>query len=197
MTPRYREFDGVDSKSPQPSVGIRLSSTEMSTYELTVIASDVADAVHSAGGWICDRARAGWRVTVLIPSESAIRPLAVLGVRALPFETEYKAVRLSSPAAIAAASRFVERNAQVRRDIQRALLRGTTEVTLWGKASPISPDWRISNVRYQLSGAARAFKTHALIATSPRHLTAGPTEDFRSAAMWYPPNGADLAPIGR
>jgi hypothetical protein len=192
---RYREFDGLDSIAVRPSVGVRPSSTKLLTYELRVTASDVADVVRSAGGWMYDRVRAGWRVTVLIPSDSDIRPLQILGVRALPFENEYHEARTSSPAAFEVPSEVVERDARVGREIQRALLRGTTEVTFWGKPSPHDLDCRIGEVRYRLSGAARAFKTQALITTSPGHPVAGPTEEFGSAAMWYPPNGADLAPI--
>ena len=132
MTVRYREFEGLDSTAVRRNVGVRPSSTKLLTYELRVIASDVADMVRSAGGWMYDRVRAGWRVTALVPSDSDIRPLQILGVRALPFETEYLAVRTSSPAAFAVASEVFERDARVRRDIQHALLRGTTEVTFWG-----------------------------------------------------------------
>lgn len=195
MTVRYREFGGLDSTTVRPSVGVRPSSTKLLTYELRVIAGDVADVVLSAGGWMYDRVRAGWRVTVLIPSDSDIRPLQILGVRALPFETEYLAARTSSPAAFAVASEVVEREARVRRDVQRALVGGTTEVTFWGKSSPHDLDCPIGEVRYRLSGAARAFKNQALIAMSSAHPVAGPTEEFGSAAMWYPANGADLAPI--
>jgi hypothetical protein len=178
-----------------PSVGVRASSTKLRTYELVVIASDVADVVRSAGGWMCDRVRAGWRVTVLIPGDSDIRPLQILGVRALPFENEYQAVRTSSLAAFAVASEVIERDERVRRDIQSALMRGRAEVTFWGQPSPYDLDCRMSQARHRLSGVARAFKAQALIATSPAYPVVGPTEEFRSAAMWYPPNGTDLAPI--
>jgi hypothetical protein len=179
-----------------PSIGVRKSSSVLHNYELTVIASDVADLVHSAGGWMCDRARAGWRVTVLIPSESDTRPLQILGVQALPFNDVYWALREASPAAIAMASEVVKSDERLRRDVQRLLLRGAIEVTFWGEASSPELDSFTGEVRHQLTGAARAFKTQALITTSPAHPVAGPTEIFRSVAMWYPPNGADLAPIG-
>jgi hypothetical protein len=195
VTVRYREFDGLDSSAVRPGVGVRRSSTKLLTYELRVIGSDVADMVRSAGGWMYDRVRAGWRVTALVPSDSGIRPLQILGVRALPLETEYLAARTSSPAAFAVSSEVFECDARVRRDIQRALLRGTTEVTFWGNSSSHELDSRIGEVRHQLSGAALAFKTQALIAMSPAHPVAAPTEEFGSAAMWYPPNGTDLAPI--
>jgi hypothetical protein len=194
MNARNRGFDDLGSTAVRPLTGVR--SSKLRSYELSVIASDVGDVVCSAGGWMCDRVRAGWRVTVLIPGESEIRPLQILGVQALPFENVYWALRNSSPAAVAVASEVVEYDDRVRRDIQRLLLRGSTEVTFWGESSPHDLEGGMGEVRHQLSGAARAFKTQALITTSPAHPVAGPTETFRSVAMWYPPNGADLAPIG-
>jgi hypothetical protein len=195
MTVRYREFDGLGSTAVRPCVGVRTSSLRLRSYELVVIAGDFAHVVRSAGGWMCDRVRAGWRVTVLILSESDIRPLQILGVQALPFENGYRALREALPAALAVASTVVDYDERVRRDIRRALLGGTTEVTFWGDLPAIDLDGRIAEVRYRLSGAARAFKTQALITTSPAHAVAGPTEEFRSVAMWYASNGADLAPI--
>ncbi len=38
------------------------------------------DAVRSAGGWLCDRVRAGWNVTVTVPDGADVRPLTILGV---------------------------------------------------------------------------------------------------------------------
>lgn len=38
----------------------------MLTYRLDVIATDVADVVRSAGGWLYDRVGAGWEVNVLV-----------------------------------------------------------------------------------------------------------------------------------
>jgi hypothetical protein len=196
MTARNQGFDDLGSTAVRPSVGVRKSASKLRSYELAVIAIDVGDVVRSAGGWMCDRVRAGWRVTALIPVESDIRPLQILGVKALPFENVYGALRESSPAAVAMASEVIEYDNRVRQDIQRVLLRGRTEVTFWGESSPHDLEGGMGEVRHQLSGAARAFKTQALITTSPAHPVAGPTETFRSVAMWYPPNGADLAPIG-
>lgn len=195
MTRRNREFDDLSAIAGPPCVGVRPSSTRLQTYELVVIASDVADVVRSAGGWMCDRVRAGWRVTVMLPGEPDIRPLKILGVHALSFDNEYQTMRHSSPAALAVSSRVIDYDERVRRDIQRALLRGTTEVTFWGKLSLLHLDSRIAEVRHRLSCVARAFKTQALITTSAMHPAAGPTEEFRSVAMWYPPHGSDLAPI--
>ena len=59
-------------------------------YRLDVVAADVADVVKFAGGWLFDRAMAGWDVTVLVadrrgdPSDD--RPLQILGAQALDLD---------------------------------------------------------------------------------------------------------------
>jgi hypothetical protein len=62
-------------------VGVRASASALLSYDLTVVATDVRDVVAGAGGWLYDRVRAGWKVTVVIPASSDARPLEVLGVR--------------------------------------------------------------------------------------------------------------------
>ena len=44
-------------------------------YRLDVVAADVADVVKFAGGWLFDRAMAGWDVTVLLVDHPDERPL--------------------------------------------------------------------------------------------------------------------------
>jgi len=39
--------------------------------------------VRSAGGWLCDRARAGWDVNVLVADGGDPQPLMILGATAL------------------------------------------------------------------------------------------------------------------
>ena len=51
-------------------------------YRLDVVASSPADVVCSVGGWLYDRVRAGWEVTVLLPQPSDTRPLQILGMHA-------------------------------------------------------------------------------------------------------------------
>ncbi|WP_343575423.1 hypothetical protein [Mycobacterium sp.] len=48
-------------------------------YRLDVVAADVADVVTFAGGWLFDRAMAGWDVTVLVADHVDERPLRILG----------------------------------------------------------------------------------------------------------------------
>jgi len=48
-------------------------------YRLDVVAADVVDVVKFAGGWLFDRAMAGWDVTVLVADHPNDRPLQILG----------------------------------------------------------------------------------------------------------------------
>ncbi len=50
--------------------------------QLDVSAARVADLISVAGGWLCDRAMAGWTVTVWVPDRDHVRSLAILGVTA-------------------------------------------------------------------------------------------------------------------
>ena len=51
------------------------------------VAGDVATVVTAAGGWLCDRVRAGWRVTVLTPDAVHATALTILGVDWAPGTT--------------------------------------------------------------------------------------------------------------
>src|SRR3974377_1817445 len=53
---------------------------------LPVVAPGVVDVVQFAGGWLFDRAMAGWDVTVLLADHSDCRPLHILGARILDLE---------------------------------------------------------------------------------------------------------------
>ena len=55
-------------------------------YRLDVVAADVADVVKFAGGWLFDRAMAGWDVTVLVADHPDERPLQILGVQIVDLE---------------------------------------------------------------------------------------------------------------
>ena len=55
-------------------------------YRLDVVAADVADVVKFAGGWLFDRAMAGWDVTVLVADHPDERPLQILGAQIVDLE---------------------------------------------------------------------------------------------------------------
>jgi hypothetical protein len=176
--------------------GVRISGEILHTYDLIAIAPDVHSVVVSAGGWLCDRARAGWQVTVLLPAGHDARALTILGVRVETVQSVVDTLRGLSAAAVAIDARMLQNDEQVRREVERHLDGGHAEITVWGTSTLSGTDGRFERVRHRLSAAATAFKSHALRATGQR--PADPAvEEFLGAALWYPTDGADLAPPTR
>ena len=175
----------------QRGVGVRSSATALLSYDLIVVAADVADVVRGAGGWLYDRVRAGWKVDVVIPGGSDARPLDILGVRAV--EAGRAARELpTDPAALAVSARAFGIDADLRTHLTRALRQGVAEVTMWGEGSAAGAG--AAPVQFRLSPAARAFKAHALAAAGlPERVET--TEQFRSCALWYPTDGPDLVAV--
>ena len=84
-----RSFDTADRgvQAVRRVAGSRLCTAEHDMrYRLDVVASSVVDVVRFAGGWLFDRAMAGWDVTVLIADRPDDRPLQVLGAQTLDLE---------------------------------------------------------------------------------------------------------------
>src|SRR4051812_15299958 len=77
---------------------------EVLRYRLDVLGVSAVDVVEAAGGWLYDRAMAGWEVTALlaqgghtrdirdIGDSRDTRPLRILGVRALDLNSELASV---------------------------------------------------------------------------------------------------------
>jgi hypothetical protein len=201
MTAQISVIDGQSRRDeprvahPSPSAG------RMLRYQLDVIASDIADVVRSAGGWLCDRAMAGWDVNVLVADHFDARPLHTLGVRTLP-ETEFESIEFESidkrppTQALAVAADMFSSHAWVRQNVSVALERGRTEVILWGDTRPAELGHRVRLVEHRLSLAARAFKARALEAAGAPPDWAGRTENFRSGVRWCPTVDSDLVPVG-
>jgi hypothetical protein len=150
-------------------------------YQLNVIASTTDDVVQSAGGWLCDRARAGWDVNVLVADGVDPRPLAILGATALDLDEGYEGflsmVRSASRAgALAVSADLLAADARVREEILRALKRGLTEIIVWGRQWPAELGGQADPVHHRVSLAARAFKSHALVAADVSTASITPTE---------------------
>ncbi|KZS59928.1 hypothetical protein [Mycobacterium ostraviense] len=164
-------------------------------YRLDVVASSVADVVQFAGGWLFDRAMAGWDVTVLIADHPDNRPLQILGVQTLDLEDALASVDTRPrPQALAVAADLFGRDSRVRRGVLKALDHGGTEVTLWGQTWPAELDDSVGQVQHPLSMAARTFKAQAMAAAALPQDSIGPTEIFRSGWMTCPSVAADLVP---
>ena len=167
---------GIGPTDRAPSVGWILR------YELNVVASTTADVVQSAGGWLCDRARAGWDVNVLVADGGDPRPLMILGATALDLDDRFLpmvssiARRASHGAALAVSADLVGADTHVRDEILRALKHGLTEVTVWGRPWPAELGRQADAVQHQVSSAAWAFKLHALVTADVSTDSITPTE---------------------
>lgn len=125
---------------------------------LTVIADVPGDVVGAAGGLICDRVRQGWRVHVHVPDGADTRALRVLGAAiAVDPPEEHRELRTALLTSVS----LYARDHVVRSEVDCALATGTIEVLLWGPASGHDTE---RSVTHRLSGAAVAFKGHALLA---------------------------------
>lgn len=197
MPARTFETDGRNDLDGSRRVGVRASATTFLGYEIAVDVVDVRDAVRSAGGWLCDRVRAGWNVTVTVPDGTDVRPLTILGVttRSASDEVPEASDPAEMPAAMALAADVLAQDARLLKDVLKTLDRGTVEVTIWGERLPSALADRVDSVRYRLSAAARAFKAQALVAAGEPAQSVEPTEEFHSSALWYPPDGSDLSPV--
>jgi hypothetical protein len=166
-------------------------------YRLDVVAPSVADVVRFAGGWLFDRAMAGWDVTVLVADHPDDRPLQILGAQTIDLEYALATVgQRPAPQTLAAAADLFGCDPRVRRGVLQALDQGATEVTLWGQTWPAELDHSVGLVQHQLSAAAQVFKAHALAVAGIREAAIGPTETFRTGIMTCPSVAADLVSAG-
>jgi hypothetical protein len=164
-------------------------------YRLDVVAADVVDVVRFAGGWLFDRAMAGWDVTVLLADHPDERPLQILGVHTIDLEYALASVgHRPAPQTLAAAADLLGCDSRVRQGVLQALDQGAIEVTWWGETWPGELDDSVGRVQHQLSAAAQAFKAQALAAAAVPVNSIGLIETFRSKVMACPSVGADLIP---
>jgi hypothetical protein len=165
-------------------------------YRLDVVASSSTDVVCSIGGWLYDRVRAGWQVNVLLPQRCDSRPLQILGMQASELDAQISAASTGWPArGLAVSAEVFASDLRVRQHVLKALDRWMTEVTLWHDDWPLAVGHRTAIVQHVLSGAARAFKRHALIAAGIADVV-GPTETLRSDMKACLPVDSELIPVG-
>ena len=166
-------------------------------YRLDVVAADVADVVRFAGGWLFDRAMAGWDVTVLVADHPDDRPLQILGAQIVDLEYALATVgHRPPPQTLAVAADLFDCDSRVRQGVLQALDQGATEVTLWGQTWPVELDDSVSLVEHRLSAAAQAFKAQALAAAGMPPPSIRAIETFRSRVISSPSVKADLVPAG-
>lgn len=181
-----------------PSSSEQLSDTYRGvlTYRLDVVANTVVDVVRSAGGWLYDRAAAGWDVHVLLPQLRDTRPLQILGVHAV--ELDERLTLLSTPRlgqGLAVSADVFAANPGVRELVSEALDQHLTEVALWDDGWPLTLGRRTTTVQHVLSRAARIFKGYALAAAGLSAQQVGPTETLRSDMKTCLPVASELIPV--
>ncbi|MBO0677138.1 hypothetical protein JRC04_06645 [Mycolicibacterium sp. S2-37] len=175
--------------------GVAAAPCSRLRYRLDVLGVDAADVVQAAGGWLFDRAMAGWEVGVWLTDTDDARALAVLGARVHPL-----AEMTSPPAASEAGAGLAVAGALVRADraigghVADALRSGYTEVVLWGAPWPQLLGGRSVPARYHMSAAALAFKRQALIVLNRSELAVRPAEALICGG--YRPPGSDLVSTG-
>lgn len=169
---------GCDVVSAQTSrIRARVASGRHGKYQLDVTACDVTDLVRHAGGWLYDRAMAGWDVSVLLSREGDVTPLRILGLRTQRPELEDDSSAPARALALAASADALAANPLLREDVFRAMKRGLVEVTLWGDPHANGVDRGVESMQHVLSSAACAFKAHALRAAGLDE-SVGPVETF-------------------
>ncbi|MEV0248204.1 hypothetical protein AB0H76_16535 [Nocardia sp. NPDC050712] len=145
---------------------------------MAVFAPSALDTVRSAGGWLCDRAMAGWDVTVLTAPTDP-RPLRILGAHVLdPEASPAAAVRELAPQAIAVSGELYDSDERVRDCVLGQLSRAPMEIIVWGPSRPPEFGARIRATEYRLSYAARAFKARAWAAVALPDVPIAPVETF-------------------
>ncbi|MFC5750829.1 hypothetical protein [Actinomadura rugatobispora] len=154
-------------------------------HRVIVLAPDPVDAVRHAGGWLFDRAMAGWDALVLTADHADPRPLSILGARPIDFECALSSPVQESwpPQAIAVGADLYGSDARVRRIVLRALDEGRVDVRLWGEDAAADLGDEAGPVLHRLSFAARAFKAQALAAAAVPSGTSEAAEVFRSGAV--------------
>ncbi|BBY39625.1 hypothetical protein MMAN_37590 [Mycobacterium mantenii] len=144
-------------------------------YRLDVVAASAADVVQSAGGWLYDRAMAGWEVTVLLPRGCDTRSLRILGVRVADLEPELAQLGAGTASLAVSAEAFTA-DPRVRGAVLESLNNRVTEVALWGDGWPLGVNRATARAQHLLSGAARMFKGYALAAEGIPGATVHATE---------------------
>jgi hypothetical protein len=177
--------------------------TTIHRHRLTVVGLSTADVVQSAGGWLCDRARAGWDVNVfltdvfltdvfltdvfltgvsatdvLVTDPCDQVSLTILGATTLRHDGDFSSLMrgISLGGALAVSADLLSSDSRVRSGVVNALKRGLTDVTVWGTQWPAELGRQADPVQHRVSLAARAFKLHALVAADLSTDAVTPTE---------------------
>jgi hypothetical protein len=142
-------------------------SSPLHHYRIAVVASTVPTLIESAGGFLCDRAREGWDISVSVCEPSDVWPLGILGVSddALPQHVHDPAsviAEIPRRTTVAVSADLLGGNAGVRRALAQRAGDGLGIVTVCGRPVHADAEEGLEHTPHVLSVAARAFKASAL-----------------------------------
>ncbi|MGE0218578.1 hypothetical protein [Mycolicibacterium sp.] len=147
-------------------------------HRLVVAATAAGELVETIGGFLCDRASAGWDVSVVSDGACDVRALTILGITAQHGCADVAAVLAGIPCGgtVAVSADLLVRDARVRAAVARLADDARTDVAVFGTAP--AGLGAAQAVVHSPSLAARAFKRYALLAVDRNRGDAGPTETF-------------------
>ncbi len=143
--------------------GARAADDPVNQHQLAILATNLADLVGLAGGWLFDRARAGWDVNVWLEGCSDVRPLTILGANATRQSAQSALRDAPRGGALAVGAGLLRDDPRVRAHVFE-LVKRDAEVMVWGDEWPAELGGRVETIEHRLSVAARAFKAQALAA---------------------------------
>ncbi|MEV0355053.1 hypothetical protein AB0H71_03230 [Nocardia sp. NPDC050697] len=171
----------VENRSPirdwwSYSQGLRLR------HRLAVLAPDAQDVVTQAGGWLFDRAQAGWEVAVALADVGDIAPLQLLGATVLELEGPLSVpVHHTWPELLIVAPALLAADERVRGGVRECLERDLLDIVVWDQELPAGFDRWFAGAHCHPSAAARAFKACALALGGYPGAGSAPIERFRAA----------------
>lgn len=159
-----RSFTAADGLSDVPVADS--AQGRINRHQLNVVAASTADVVRFAGGWLYDRARAGWTVDVVVVDDGDERPLTILGATLLDMDAATLLGEMPSDGSLAISADVIRTNAGIRAWVLDARTKGVGEVAVWGDHWPAELGRPVHPVAHRVSVAAQAFKRHALAAAA-------------------------------
>ena len=104
-------------------------------HTLWVIGATAPSVIDAIGGWLTDRALAGWEITVFLPESQKARSLQILGLTVLPLSQLWSAPGAPGRTALAVEGSLLQSDAMIRQHAIGMLADGA-EITSWGASMP-------------------------------------------------------------
>ncbi|MFN6542041.1 hypothetical protein [Mycolicibacterium nivoides] len=190
MSAQLSEVRGGGDALAVPFARPRIRPEKALQYELNVVADDVADVVSDIGGWLFDRAMAGWRVSVAADEVGDERALGILGLKAVGPSGLWRSAEADAVVMTAIGTSCFEPG-----DHGLTMRNPGGDVVFFGSRGPDGLGLQIQRARYRPSAAALAFKAHALAVAGADPASVDQVETLfrcgRSAGLL----DADLVPV--